>query len=75
MALKKYNHRYLGYAPESELNELADSLRSQIKYANRKKVANEKLKLLEIELCYVQNEINIRIKRRKHFRKRGENAR
>tara|TARA_B100000282_G_scaffold278013_1_gene237269 strand:- start:318 stop:545 length:228 start_codon:yes stop_codon:yes gene_type:complete len=75
MALKKYNLQKLAYASEVELSEIAASLRSQIKYANRKKVSNDKLKLLEIELCYVQNEIAIRNKRKKSFRKRGENVR
>ena len=75
MALKKYNHQQLGYASETELNEIADTLRSQIQYGSRKRISYDKLKLLEIELCYVQNEIAIRHKRRKAFRKRGGNVR
>ncbi len=73
--MRKYGRDYLGHLADFELRNVVESLRSQIKYASRKKVAKDKLKLLEIEYCYVQNEVNIRLQRKKSFHNRRKNER
>lgn len=67
--IKKYDQKYLGYINDHQLSELAQSLRNQIRYASRNKVGSQKIKLLQVEYCYVQNEINIRIARKDSFKR------